>query len=59
MKIHASVMIAKMLSNVKKHSKSIILLKKGLQYAWYIEEPEEEIKIYELLGIEYFNLGDI
>ena len=38
------------------HEEAIRMLKKGLGYSWYLKNTEEEIRIYELLGLEHFAL---
>lgn len=35
------------------------VLKKGLEFAWFLKEEEYESDIYEKIGIVYFLLGDM
>jgi hypothetical protein len=34
--------------------KALILFKKSLQYAWYVNNKELEINIYEKLGLSFY-----
>lgn len=59
LKIRINLEIASIMSHMNQHKESISLLKKALSYAWYISDSAEEIKIYELLGIENYNLVEM
>jgi hypothetical protein len=41
------------------YNHAIILLKKGLQYAWKIKDEDKEIEIYDLIGKNHYLNGDI
>jgi len=40
-------------------SQALILLKRALQFAWYIKDASKEFQIYDLLGIIYYTQGEI
>ena len=44
---------------MKKYDLCLQVLKKGLEYAWFLKEEELESEIYEKIGITYFLLGDM
>lgn len=43
----------------KKYELCLKVLKKALEYAWYLKEEEIESEIYEKIGIINFLLGDM
>ena len=43
--------IAKIVNNLEY---GILFLKKGLEYAWYSNDEQLEIKIYDWIGMIYF-----
>ena len=44
---------------LKKYDLCLKVLKKGLEFAWFLKEEEYESDIYEKIGIIYFLLGDM
>lgn len=59
LKLHCLVIQSDIVSLQGMHDKAIKYLKKGLQYAWFLHNQKEEIKIYEMLGYENYMLGDL
>lgn len=46
--------MGKLCKLLKKYEHSLKLYKKGLQYAWYTADVNQELQIYEDLGLLYF-----
>lgn len=44
---------------LKNYKQAIILLEKALTYAWANSFPEEEIQMYDIMGLCYFYEGEI
>jgi tetratricopeptide (TPR) repeat protein len=45
--------------DIKEYDNSIKILKKALQYAWYLNIREKESDINEHIAIAYYYLGDM
>lgn len=41
----------------KNYHAAILLLKKALQFIWFIKDIEKEIEIYDLIGKAYYYFG--
>lgn len=51
--------LAKCCKKLGKMNESLIFLKKALQYCWYYKELDQELDIYEEIGIIHFHLGNL
>jgi tetratricopeptide (TPR) repeat protein len=51
--------IAKCAGHANLTSEAVTILKKALEYAWYVRSVELEINIYDELGEKYYKLGDL
>lgn len=38
---------------------AIVILKKGLEYAWFSNDKEFELLLYDELGERYYKMGEI
>jgi len=52
-------MMAMICSSMRQHERAIKLYKNSLQYVWYLKDKKTELKIYERLGFENYQIGDI
>jgi hypothetical protein len=41
-----------------RYEDSLRFLKKALEYSWYLREEEQEVALYERIGVLYFLTGD-
>ena len=48
--------IAKIVNNLEY---GLIFLKKGLEYAWYSNDEQLELRIYDWIGMIYFQMNNI
>ncbi len=58
-KLKITLEMSSIMSKLQKRETAVKLLKQALCYAWYLKKKESEIEIYELLGLEYYNMMEI
>lgn len=51
--------VARCASQSKLFKEAKIILKKGLDYAWYVGDGELELSLYDELGEKYYKMGEI
>lgn len=51
--------LAEYYTKLKKTQEALFCLQRMLQYAWIQNDKQAEVKAYDMLGIQFFNLGDI
>ena len=57
--VNVYLKIAKQLSSQQEYEKAVRILKKALRITWIQNLPSVEIKVYEMLAIQYFYIQDI
>lgn len=56
-KIEMLVQMGQELKMMKEYEQAIEVLKKALQYSWVYGRKDEEMEIYDLLGMCYYHQG--
>ena len=51
--------LAKCCKKLGKMDKSLIFLKKALQYCWFYDEYDVELDLYEDIGLIYYHIGNL
>lgn len=46
-------------SALSKFPLSLLYLKKMVQVAWYLKDLDKELRAFDLMGLQYFHLGDM
>lgn len=59
LKVDALIGLAKNATHMKMYRESHIILKKALQYSWAVGNEDKELLIYDLMGINYYYLGQL
>ena len=52
-------MIAQCYFMAGKYEKALVYLKKMLKLAWYLNDGEAELFVYDQIGYCYYSMGDI
>ena len=58
-KVKALIRMAKVCLQSKLFTHSLKLFMKSIEHTWMIDDLNQELKIYDLLGYNYYIIGDI
>lgn len=59
MKVDCLVYLSGITKKLKLYTQSLRLIKKALQYIWEIKDIDQEIHIYEEIGLIYFHMCNV